>query len=171
MTRTVGYSEFVRLCRVHDVDTWVPWLRVRAEGVYIAVPEGDLLPEERAALTAGHPTQDLTAPALRFPCTLAQLAEFLEAQGCYGCIDAFDMAAFVQSGTVSSTLEAPGPKARNAYLRTIDTLCRALTGTDLTQPKAAELVLSALAKAGLAAPIDKRTLYNYLREARQLRDN
>lgn len=170
MAIQVGYPDFVRLCRVENVDTWADWLRVRPEGVYIVAPEGDMLPEERAALTDGHPTKDLTVPALRFPCSLAQLADFLEVQGCYGCIDAFDMAAFVTPGTVGKSSETPGAKARNSYLRTIDALCRALTNSDLTQPKVADVVLAALATAGVRAPIEKRALHNYLRDAKQLRD-
>lgn len=63
----------------------------------------------------------------------------------------------------------PAPKQKNSYLRTIDALCCALTGSDLTETKAAESVLAALAKARITSPIEARALSNYLKEARDLR--
>lgn len=65
----------------------------------------------------------------------------------------------------------PAPKQRNSYLRTIDALSRALTGSDLTEPKAAESVLASLAKAGIVAPIEARALSTYLKDARELRES
>lgn len=91
MNVKLGYSDFVRLCRVDDPEAWAAWLSVRADGVYVKVPEGGLTANERAALSE-HPTGNLLDPALRFPCGLEQLQEFLEAHGLYGCIDPFDMA-------------------------------------------------------------------------------
>lgn len=64
----------------------------------------------------------------------------------------------------------PAPKRRNYYLRTIDALSRALTGTDLDHPKAAEAVLAKLSKAKIAAPLEAKALSGYLKEARELRE-
>lgn len=64
----------------------------------------------------------------------------------------------------------PHTKTRNTYLRTIDALGRALVGSDLSEPKAAEVVLAALARASIAPPIEARALSKYLKEARELRE-
>lgn len=100
----IGYSDFVKLCRVDDPETWVGWLSLRGDGVYVKVPPGDqrITREERAVLTE-HPTGNLTEPALRFPCTLDELHMFLEHQGVYGCIDAFDLADWVLSSKATPT--------------------------------------------------------------------
>jgi hypothetical protein len=92
----IGYSDFVRLCRVDDPAHWVRWLSIRPEGVWISPPPDDtnLEPTERA-LWYEHPEKDVTKPLLTFPCSLLQLQDFLESAGVYGCIDPFDMAEFV----------------------------------------------------------------------------
>lgn len=98
----VGYADFIKLCRVAgDPKTgygdWAPGLEIREDGVYLVVPHDVwLAPDELAAL-AQHPTGNLADPALRFPCSLAQLQDLLEDQGVYGCIDPFDMAEWLLS--------------------------------------------------------------------------
>lgn len=86
----IGYSDFVKLCRVDDPKTWIEWLSVEPDGVYVKVFPDWLTPEERAVLSE-HPTGNLKEPALKFPCTLKELETFLETTGLYGCIDAFDL--------------------------------------------------------------------------------
>lgn len=79
--KKIGYSDFIRICRIERVDTWCSWLSVRGDGIYIQMPDDDteLTPEERAVLTE-HPADDLTKPALSFPCDLPSLVAFLEQQ-------------------------------------------------------------------------------------------
>jgi|WetSurMetagenome_2_1015567.scaffolds.fasta_scaffold560093_2 hypothetical protein len=109
---SIGYSEFIRLCRVKDVHDWMPCLEVRHDGVWVVPPEDDLClsPNERA-IVSQHPDKDLTKPSLRFPCSLKELQGFLEDAGCYGCIDVFDMAAFILEETRSPRL----PESTIAY--------------------------------------------------------
>lgn len=99
----IGYSDFVLLCKVNDPDTWCGWLSVRADGVYVKVPDEalNLTAHERAVLTE-HPTGNLSEPALRFPCSLKELRQFLEANGVYGCIDPFDMADWMLGKSVNA---------------------------------------------------------------------
>jgi len=98
----IGYAEFIKLCRVDDVHDWMPCLEIRHDGVWVIPPEDDLLltPNERAILSQ-HPDKDLTRPSLSFPCSLKEFQNFLEDVGCYGCVDAFDMAAFILGETES----------------------------------------------------------------------
>lgn len=80
--KKIGYSEFIRICQIDGcVSAWCDWLSIRADGVYIKVPDESLglTPEERAVLTE-HPIGDLTKPALSFPCDFASLMAFLEQQ-------------------------------------------------------------------------------------------
>jgi hypothetical protein len=79
--KNIGYSEFVKICRIFEPDTWSDWLSVKYDGVYIKPPASDiyLTPEERSILTE-HPTYDLTKPALSFPCSLEELRAFDEYQ-------------------------------------------------------------------------------------------
>jgi hypothetical protein len=98
----VGYSDFVQLLRIESSED-LRGLDLRPDGVYVAPPPLDeiLLPNERAVLSE-HPENDLRKPVLAFPCVLSNppkprekdrklgLVEFLEQQGLYGSIDAFD---------------------------------------------------------------------------------
>jgi hypothetical protein len=79
---------------VNDPETWCDWFVIRGDGVYVKEPPAGLTAGERAILSE-HPTGNLNEPALGFPCALADLQEFLEQQGVYGCIDAFDLAKWV----------------------------------------------------------------------------
>ena len=75
-----------------------------------------------------------------------------------------------ESKAATNDANEPSPKARNSYLRTIEALCQALIGVDaLAQPKAADAVLAALAKADVNAPVGVKTLSNYLTDAKKLR--
>lgn len=71
---------------------------------------------------------------------------------------------------IERLFKEPNGKGRNSYLQLIDALCQALTQTDLTESKSAEAVLSALAKAGVAAPVGAKAISQYLKAARELRD-
>jgi hypothetical protein len=97
----VGYSDFVRLCRVDTPGAWGHGYRVAKDGVWIVPPPENITwitSNDRADLS-DHPEKDLNKPALAFPCTLKQLQVFLEWGGVYGCIDPFDMADFIQEET------------------------------------------------------------------------
>ena len=76
---TIGYSQFIELFEVDDPQDWWDGLRVCTDGVWVVPPSDNtnLTPAERAILTE-HPKNDLTVPALSFPCNLNQLKDFLE---------------------------------------------------------------------------------------------
>jgi hypothetical protein len=130
----IGYSDFVKLCRVDNPEDWCSWLLVKGDGVYVKVPPGDVLmtSEERAGLSE-HPTGNLAELALRFPCTLNELQAFLEDQGVYGCIDAFDMADWVVASATKERLaniaEKPlGTRAETTYQNIIAALLDCIAG-------------------------------------------
>jgi hypothetical protein len=109
----IGYSDFVRLCRVDNPENWNPGVSIRSDGVYV-VPlpsDANLTPEERSTLS-WHPTGNLNEPALPFPCSLDDLRAFLESAGLYGCIDAFDMADWILSKTQEARNNALLPASR-----------------------------------------------------------
>ncbi|MDP2830380.1 MAG: hypothetical protein Q8O37_17475 [Sulfuricellaceae bacterium] len=106
----IGYSDFVELCRVDDTENLASWLSVRGDGVYVKTPPNGLNHQERAILSE-HPTGNLDEPALRFPCNLPELQAFLEQQGVYGCIDAFDMADWFVKGKGASARVATTSRA------------------------------------------------------------
>jgi hypothetical protein len=126
----VGYSDFVKLCRVENSDEWCDWLAVRGDGVYVKEPPAGLEPAERAILSE-HPTGNLNDPALVFPCDLASLKKFLEEQGVYGCIDPFDMADWIQEKNKLDTREKSqdvSPRAKTTYLNIIAALLDCIAG-------------------------------------------
>ena len=92
----IGYSDFIELCRVDDLNDWMTNVEIRADGIYRRMPEQDasLGRKERAVLTE-HPTKNINEPMLTFPCSLEELQVYLEFDAAYGCIDPFDMADFV----------------------------------------------------------------------------
>ena len=87
----IGYSDFTKLLRVEDPESWVDWLIVRKDGVYVKEPPPGLTADERSVLSQ-HSKGNLELPALSFPCDLTDLQKFLEEQDVYGCLDPFDMA-------------------------------------------------------------------------------
>ena len=91
----IGYSAFVKLCRVDDPEEWDPGLSIRSDGVYVKAPPVGLTPNEMAILSK-HPTGNLNDPALRFPCDLKRLKQFIEFYGLHGYIDSFDLADWIQ---------------------------------------------------------------------------
>lgn len=140
----IGYSDFVKLCRVNDPEEWVGWLSIRADGAYVKTPPDGLDHNERAALSA-HPTGNLAEPALKFPCTLRQFQIFLDEQGVYGCIDAFDMADWVAdqlartSGVEKTKVPASAEKPistteRKTLLTIIGIVVEKGYGRDLSKP-------------------------------------
>ena len=74
----IGYADFIRVFNVYEPSNWVPGLEVRIDGIWVVPPgnDCDLFPEERACL-AEHPENDLSKPALPFPCDQHQLEKFL----------------------------------------------------------------------------------------------
>jgi len=76
--KQIGYADFIRVLNVHDPLDWVPGLEVRTDGIWVISPcsDDDCTPEERATL-AEHPENDLSKPALPFPCDHQQLDKFL----------------------------------------------------------------------------------------------
>ena len=86
----IGYPEFVELCQVEGDDNGnasdFGGFRVTRAGLYVmALADGCFLTrEERDAITGG---REEGALALAFPCSLAQLREFVVDEGLCGCID------------------------------------------------------------------------------------
>ena len=74
----IGYAAFVEMCQVDTPRNWHGMV-VMEDGVWVKVPPHHALisAQERAILSA-HPMNDLTTPALKFPCTHSQLRIFLE---------------------------------------------------------------------------------------------
>ena len=67
------------------------------------------------------------------------------------------------------TAKEPAPKTVNAYLRTIVALSEALIDGFTGMPnKDAETVLSAIAAKGIEGPVSKKTLVNYLKQAKEV---
>lgn len=134
----IGYSDFVTLCRIDDPEEHWPWLTIRGDGVYVKeMPSNTLvLSAERAALTQ-HPTGNLAVPALRFPCDLKTLQEFMEQNGIYGCIDAFDAIGWAsdkfstplhkrEDGNVSPSIAQSEKSARTIERNTLLTIVAGL---------------------------------------------
>jgi hypothetical protein len=74
----IGYADFIRVLNVLNPLAWVPGLEVRTDGVWVVPPrnDDDCTPGERACLSE-HPENDLSKPALPFPCDHRQLDKFL----------------------------------------------------------------------------------------------
>ena len=74
----IGYAGFIKILNVLNPANWVPGLEVRADGIWIVPPsnDDDCTPEERAILSE-HPENDLSKPALPFPCDHDRLERFL----------------------------------------------------------------------------------------------
>lgn len=77
----IGYTAFVEMCQVDTPQNWQGMV-VMEDGVWVKVPPHHALisAQERAALSA-HPVNDLTTPALKFPCTYKDLFMFLKWMG------------------------------------------------------------------------------------------
>ena len=78
----IGYAAFIRIFNVLNPADWVPGLEVRTDGIWIVPPSNDVdcTPEERAILSE-HPENDLSKPALPFPCDYHRLEKFLSFLG------------------------------------------------------------------------------------------
>ena len=111
--KNIGYSEFIKLCRISEPDNWSDELSVKFDGVYIKspTPELSLTPEERSILTE-HPRHDLTKPALSFPCSLEELQAFDEFL-CLGLdLDGVDEHAQQEAPPYDPILPAALPEVR-----------------------------------------------------------
>jgi hypothetical protein len=77
----IGYAAFVEMCQVDTPQNWHGMV-VMEDGVWVKVPPHHALisAQERAVLSA-HPMNDLTTPALKFPCTYKDLFTFLKWMG------------------------------------------------------------------------------------------
>lgn len=79
--KNIGYSEFIRICKVDEPDKWCDWLSIQSDGIYVReFSEMIYLTYEERSILTKHPTGNLLEPALRFPCTLDELRAFLEDQ-------------------------------------------------------------------------------------------
>jgi hypothetical protein len=112
MSMLVGYPDFIRLLQVKDPENWVPSLEVRQEGVFVRPPPShvDLAPEERAVLSE-HPTGNLCEPALRFPASIEELEQFVEAYGLHGYVNAFDLLKWLKKSAFVAAQLAEQEKA------------------------------------------------------------
>lgn len=177
----IGYSDFVRLCRVNDPAQWVRWLSIKPEGVWISPPPDDthLEPTERA-LWYEHPEKDVTKPLLTFPCSILQLQSFLEVAGIYGCIDPFDMADFILKETEKHRNESmetqesitatskPNPKAQESLLKMTIAMAIDFYGYDPTQKKSPvpKELTDIIERQGMNLDVD--TVRKWLREGADL---
>lgn len=78
----ISYADFVRIFDIED-ETEFPGFLVKPDGVWVDFPPSDadwLGSEERATLSE-HPHEDLSTPALKFPCTTEELRGFLDWSG------------------------------------------------------------------------------------------
>ncbi len=170
----LGYADFVLLCRVENPADWADWLELRHDGVYIKEPCSGITFAERAVLSR-HPSGDLSKPALKFPCALAEFQRFLEDQDIYGAVDAFDMADWVRSKLETdyqlkqrirsaSGISEPRASAATRVQRTLLSIITAL----LDQAHIDPLDRSAASKIAdvteyLGCKVDADTVRKYLR--------
>ena len=79
--KDIGYAAFVKMCQVHAPQNWHGMV-VKEDGVWVKVPPDHVLiaANDRSVLSA-HPKNDLTTPALKFPCTHKDLLIFLKWMG------------------------------------------------------------------------------------------
>ena len=101
----IDYADFVKLLNIDDPKGWEPGLEVRHDGVYVVLPDGYMIPDERAT-AARHPTGRLNDPALRFPCSVEELEAFCGFFGLYGYINAFDFYRLYVARMPTETPEA-----------------------------------------------------------------
>lgn len=79
--KTIGYSEFISICKVDELDKWCDWLSIQLDGVYVKqLSEIEYLTYEERSVLTKHPTGKLKEPALSFPCDFEELKSFLEDQ-------------------------------------------------------------------------------------------
>ena len=75
----IGYEHAVNL--LGDILSQDDGLTLKADGIYVVLPPEDILklltPDEIAAISM-HPKNDLTKPALKFPCTIKEFESFVE---------------------------------------------------------------------------------------------
>ena len=85
---TIGYDDFLRLCRVDNPMNIGCGFRMKSDGVWVDLPPDDvaLFFEERATLSE-HPCGDLSKPALALPCSLEEFKAFILWGGLNGIID------------------------------------------------------------------------------------
>lgn len=123
----VGYEDFVRLCRVSNGGTWAPGFNVTAAGVWVVEPPKDveLSPQELATLCE-HPKKDLSIPALSFPCTLAELQEFILWGGLNGCVDPEELETFKQKSSEASESDETFVERNKAMGKTDSEIAAAL---------------------------------------------
>lgn len=95
----VGYSAFVRLYRYNGPESLPDWLELRKDGVYIREPIDSDFFMDKEELSAGHPTDNLEEPAIRFPCALKELIDRMDELGCKDYMDPQDLEAWLLTKT------------------------------------------------------------------------
>lgn len=165
----VGYSDFIRLCRIEDPDDHWPWLSIKGDGVYVKEPDDPSLTHIERATISEHPSGNLKEPALRFPCTLPALQEFLEEQGANDSIYPFDMADWLIEKIGDSSLFSPAPTHATSPDKRAHISLLCITGAlaeeakiDLSQPyKAGQMIERILTRHGIE--LRSRTIGDHLK--------
>lgn len=173
---SVTYSDFCYLCHVEDPQDWDPLLSLAIDGIYVRVPDQRLLPREEFRELVKHPTGDLTKPALVFPCTLENMEQFLDFYGIYGCIDPFEMAAFIvesKEGLVDAGGEGKPKKSLKVEQSLLKMVYAMAVGgyrydPDATRSTVPGDVAEDADSAGVSLDVD--TVRRWLREAADLRE-
>ena len=89
MKKLIGYSDFIRICKIDDPKSFIiPGLVVKEDGVWVDPDVDDVFlgPEERAVLYE-HPKKDLTVTALSFPCSFKQFNDFFDYYGLHDFVN------------------------------------------------------------------------------------
>lgn len=171
----INYQEFRTLCRVKENNEWAPGFIVKPDGVWIdqSVFSTDIIldTEEHNTLME-HPNGDYSKPVLSLPCRIKDLQVFLENSGLYGCIDAFDMADFVEKkmkkNNLGDEIKKGGQKEINSLLRMIMGMAKDCYGYDPTVKKGT--VTSDIVKAvsAIGLTIDDGTVLKWLKEGAEI---
>jgi hypothetical protein len=99
----ISRSDFILLCRVDNPRDWFPGMEVRLDGVWVVPPDDNLglVGHRELAVLNEHPKDDLTIPALSFPCSFTEFENFLIRLG--GGVEAYvradDLEAFLKEKT------------------------------------------------------------------------
>jgi len=104
----IGYANVVAL--LGDILSQDDGLTLKADGIYVVLPPEDILilltPDEIEAISM-HPKNDLTKPALKFPCTIKEFESFVEFFGLDDEVVRERMKKF------SATIKQEPPRTRN----------------------------------------------------------
>lgn len=171
--KTIGYADFVEFFQVcGDPEKWDENLAVREDGVYVIPPPKEALitASERAQLSR-HPSNDLSKPALAFPCSLRDLREFM---WFYGISQLAGGIFFIDRLLEGDTARlAPSKRTESTDLRIIGALLVLMLGRTASGKRASvyetqtAIVDALMAHNPDRAGFSKRTLETRFADARR----